>query len=263
VGLLDLDGAALDSLVGELVRRGAISPEEAERHPQRSVITRALGAEPTVDIDMLRLVGESGDVLLLASDGLTGLVSDAEIERLIAAAGDLQAAADRLVDAANSAGGEDNTTVLLIRLARTGDTGSGNRPPLVIIPDPSEERTPPSGHEPVPKSHRRRSGTLLLGALGALGIGAALLAVLGLQWSHFVGTEPDGRLAIYQGLPVILPLDVELYKPVELFDVPIAALTDDQRRAILDHRIGSRDGASLRVDELLTRSPWLRPPLDE
>jgi serine/threonine protein phosphatase PrpC len=248
------------SLVGELVRRGALSPEEAERHPQRSVITRALGAEPTVDIDMLRLAGETGDVLLLASDGLTGMVTDAEIERILANGGELETTANRLVEAANQAGGEDNVTVLLVRLAQTGDSAAHARPPLVIIPDPAEEHTPQSPHEPVPGSRSRRPGTLALGAIGVAGIAAALVIVIALQWAHFVGAQPDGRLAIYQGLPFVLPLDVELYKPVELFDIPVAALTPEQRLDLLDHRIGSRGGSASRVEDLLDRSPWLRPP---
>ena len=75
------------SLVGELIRRGALTPEEAERHPQRSVITRALGADETVDVDVLRVPVESGDLILLCSDGLTGMVSDAELARILRGGG--------------------------------------------------------------------------------------------------------------------------------------------------------------------------------
>lgn len=247
------------SLVEELVRRGALSPEEAERHPQRSVITRALGAEPGVDIDMLRFAAEPDDVYLLASDGLTGMVGDGEIERILAEPGDLQSRADRLVDAANQAGGEDNVTVILVALERAGAATSDRRAPLVIVPDPYEDRTPEDAGAPVPRSPGRPP-TVLLAAIGAAALIVALLLVIGLQWSHFVGAQPDGRLAVYQGVPVELPFDVLLYKPVLLTDIPVAALTAPQRAAILDQRLGSRSAADTRLEDLLRTSPWLRPP---
>lgn len=249
------------SLVEELVRRGALSPEEAERHPQRSVITRALGAEPGVDIDMLRFAAQPDDIYLLASDGLTGMVGDAEIERILAEPGDLQGRADRLVAAANQAGGEDNVTVILVELERAGTVDPGRRVPLVIVPDPYEDRTPEDVGAPVRRAPGR-TPTVMLAVIGAVAILAALLIVIGLQWSHFVGAQPDGRLAVYQGVPVELPFDVLLYKPVVLTDIPVAALTDAQRMAILDQRLGSRTATDTRIEDLLRTSPWLRPPAD-
>ncbi|MBI5106715.1 MAG: Stp1/IreP family PP2C-type Ser/Thr phosphatase, partial [Solirubrobacterales bacterium] len=93
------------SLVGELVRRGHLSAEEAEEHPQRSIITRALGPEDRVQVDHYSWPARDGDVYLICSDGLTGMVSDAEVTRIITAARSLQDAAGRLVAAANEAGG--------------------------------------------------------------------------------------------------------------------------------------------------------------
>lgn len=249
------------SLVEELVRRGALSPEEAERHPQRSVITRALGAEAGVDIDMLRFAAEPNDVYILCSDGLTGMVGDAELERILGTPGDLQDRADRLVEAANRAGGEDNVTVILIELERADTVDPGRRAPLVIVPDPYEDRTPEDIGAPVRREAGRKP-TVVLAALGGVAIIAALFVVIGLQWSHFVGSQPDGQLAVYQGVPVELPFGVLLYKPVVLTDIPVAALTDTQRTAILDQRLGSRSAADTRIEDLLRTSPWLRPPAD-
>ena len=108
------------SLVGEMMRSGKLSAEEAEAHPQRSVITRALGTEPDVDVDTFTVETEPGDVFLLCSDGLTTMVPDREILSLLdASGGDLERAARRLVEAANRSGGEDNITVVVFEIAET------------------------------------------------------------------------------------------------------------------------------------------------
>jgi PPM family protein phosphatase len=108
------------SLVGEMMRSGRLSAEEAETHPQRSVITRALGTEPDVDVDTFTVETQPGDVFLLCSDGLTTMVPDREILSLLdASGGDLERAARRLVEAANRSGGEDNITVVVFEIAET------------------------------------------------------------------------------------------------------------------------------------------------
>jgi protein phosphatase len=104
------------SLVGELVRSGKLSAEEAEVHPQRSVITRAVGTEPDVDVDTLTVSTQPGDVYLLCSDGLTDMIPDREISSLLGGGGDLDQAARKLVAAANAGGGEDNITVVLFQI---------------------------------------------------------------------------------------------------------------------------------------------------
>jgi PPM family protein phosphatase len=109
------------SLVGELMRSGKLSPEEAETHPQRSVITRAVGTEPDVDVDTFTVDTEAGDVFLLCSDGLTDMVPDDSIQSLLAEReGELETVARRLVEAANSGGGEDNITVVVFEIVESG-----------------------------------------------------------------------------------------------------------------------------------------------
>ena len=115
------------SLVGELIRRGALTPAEAERHPQRSVITRALGADARVDIDVLRVPVEADDLILLCSDGLTGMVGDAELGRILRGGGNLDQLAQELVLAANRAGGEDNITCVLLRIGTRNDDHCSGR----------------------------------------------------------------------------------------------------------------------------------------
>ncbi len=132
------------SLVGELVRSGRLSPEEAESHPQRAVITRALGTEPDVDVDTFTVEAEPEDIYLLCSDGLTDMVSGDEILSLVAASGDLDAAARALVNAANAGGGEDNITVVLFQIGAGGDAGAGEtaRMPAAAAqePEPGEQQ---------------------------------------------------------------------------------------------------------------------------
>ena len=103
------------SVVAELVRRREISAAAARHHPQRHVLTRALGVGPRIEPDLAELTPQVEDVFILCSDGLTTHVSDADIAERISAQTDLESVAAGLVDAANRAGGIDNTTVLLMR----------------------------------------------------------------------------------------------------------------------------------------------------
>lgn len=104
------------SLVGELVDRGKLTEEEAELHPQRSVITRALGPEPDVNVDTERIATRDGDLFLLCSDGLTSMIRESQVAELIAASRSLEKAGRALIAAANEAGGRDNITVVLFRV---------------------------------------------------------------------------------------------------------------------------------------------------
>jgi protein phosphatase len=104
------------SLVREQVRQGLMSPEQAERSELSNVILRALGAEPTVQVDLDEIWVGAADQVLLCSDGLTRMVPDAEIAKVLSAAPTAQSAADKLVELANEKGGEDNTTVIVARL---------------------------------------------------------------------------------------------------------------------------------------------------
>ena len=111
------------SLVDELIRRGKLTEEQAESHPQRSVITRALGPEANVEVDVEAFPARAGDVFLLCSDGLTSMVHEAKLKPLLAENGgrSLEQTGRTLIAAANEAGGRDNITVILFRLEEVDD----------------------------------------------------------------------------------------------------------------------------------------------
>ncbi len=189
------------SLVAELVRSGKLTPEEADHHPQRSVITRALGTDPDVDVDQFTLEAEAGDIYLLCSDGLTSMVDDGGIEHVFSEHDDLEAAAKALVSAANRVGGEDNITVICFRVAEeaddTGETAAMDLPTeenalpdedtlsgldgRPAAPQPASDTTAVRPAAPAPEPPRtRRWGRLLLLLLVLAGLAAAALYLLDL-----------------------------------------------------------------------------------
>jgi protein phosphatase len=115
------------SLVAEQVRRGLLTEEQAEQSPQKNIITRALGIDEAVDVELNEVPLMTGDSLLLCSDGLTRGVKPAEILKTIRSEPEPSVASERLVDLANAAGGEDNTTVILITTRKGMTPGIGGR----------------------------------------------------------------------------------------------------------------------------------------
>jgi PPM family protein phosphatase len=127
------------SLVGELLRTGKLSPEEAESHPQRSMITRALGTDPNVDVDIFAVEPRVGDLFLLCSDGLTSMVDDRQILRLVGEKrGDLQDLVKALIKAANKGGGDDNITVVAFEIGEAGEAATDLEDTAVVPAPPSE-----------------------------------------------------------------------------------------------------------------------------
>ena len=178
------------SLVAELVRGGKLTPEEAESHPQRSVITRAVGTEPDVDVDTFTIEPQPGDLFLICSDGLTDMVDDVTIIRSIENhRGDLDAAAKALVGAANRGGGEDNITVVFFELSGEPleDTAVTEAAPAVAQEDedtlsgideiPAVAGEPSSGPRAEPR-RRRRVLPIVLAFAVLLIIAAAVLWLL-------------------------------------------------------------------------------------
>jgi PPM family protein phosphatase len=186
------------SLVAELVQSGVLTPEEAERHPQRSAITRALGTEATVEVDGFTVVAEPGDVFLICSDGLSSMLTDDEMAAAIeSASGDPHEAADALIRAANEHGGEDNVTVVLFEMLGSdlaAEPATEAEPPADAGPDTLEflarelEETAEAESEPAPTAEDaaapspRRFGAgkggrvaALLLILAVVGIGAVVL----------------------------------------------------------------------------------------
>jgi serine/threonine protein phosphatase PrpC len=131
------------SLVAELVRRGELSPAEAEVHPQRSVITRALGTDPDIDVDAFSVPAQPGDVYLICSDGLSDMVDGGTLESILQShRNDLGAAAKALVQAANRAGGEDNITAVLFEIVEGGAAEPDERTrEIEAVPQHDDEDT--------------------------------------------------------------------------------------------------------------------------
>jgi protein phosphatase len=122
------------------MRSGKLSPEEAETHPQRSVITRALGTDPDVDVDTFTIAAQTGDVFLLCSDGLTTMVSNQSILDLVERhRGDMDKALRALVSAANKGGGEDNITVVAFEISEEALLHDGETREHVLEPAPADD----------------------------------------------------------------------------------------------------------------------------
>jgi len=164
------------SLVAELVQSGVLTPEEAERHPQRSAITRALGTEPTVEVDAFTVAAEPGDLFLVCSDGLSAMLTDDRVAAAIESAErDPDKAADALIAAANAEGGEDNITVVLF------ETVDGEAPPadeeqkvektsVGLDEDPAPEEDAPVEEAAAAPAELRRHGAGPGGRVAALGL---------------------------------------------------------------------------------------------
>ena len=231
------------SLVAELVRSGRLSPKEAESHPRRSVITRALGTESDVEVDVFSIRAQNGDLFLLCSDGLTSMVSDEEIAKLLVAArADLDSAGEKLVAAANQAGGEDNITVVLFEL-EAGEPETEEEPDqkLDVAKTLTEADAVPALKLATQSSrgHRPRRATLIALAFVFL-LALVGLGVFTVSTAHFIGAEPDGRVAVYQGLPFDLPGGVHLYRPVRVSARLYAAqLTLSERRRYFNNDLHS------------------------
>jgi protein phosphatase len=190
------------SLVEELVREGRLTADEAAVHPQRSIITRALGVDASVEVDVYPVELAPGDRLLLCSDGLTGMVQAETIAGTLRREEDPARAAAALIDAANVAGGEDNITAVVV--AVTDD------PPLRAVPDSVEpiEATVVEEAQPPPEpGERRRRGARGVGRvlLWALPIVVVLgVAVGAVGWyarrSYYVDLQ-QGRVTVFKGVP--------------------------------------------------------------
>jgi PPM family protein phosphatase len=262
------------SLVADLMRSGRLSPEEADVHPQRSVITRALGTDPEVDVDTVVVDARPGDLFLLCSDGLTTMLGDDEILSVVRETESLEQAVKALVKGANRRGGEDNVTVILFTveeeqaldetaaLAVDGhgevedleDTLTGLEPPPAAGWDPAPEprRAPePATAQAPPAPRRPRWGRrifLMIATLAFIGV-LLLIAFWGLANAHFVGAEADGRLAVYQGLPYDLGGGVSLYRARYVSELRADQLSQAERRALLDHDLMDFDAAQTRLAE--------------
>jgi protein phosphatase len=297
------------SLVEELLRQGRLTEEEAEEHPQRSIITRALGPEPEVEVDTFTVAGRDGDVYLICSDGLTSMVAESAVAEIMREAPDIASAAERLVAAALEAGGRDNITVVLFRIEEVG--GADDPPTEALAPasvplehagdseetfaadaeageadpdaaglgaDISEVPTIESAVADAPeprrliarhaRSHRRsprmpRPGArrrgrhrrlrrrLVIGSVAVVVLGAvAIGALLAAQSVYFVGTDANGQVTVFNGLPFALPGGVRLYTSYFVSGVTVAELSKLERGRLFNNELRSQQAATHLVSQL-------------
>jgi serine/threonine protein phosphatase PrpC len=205
------------SLVQELVDDGRLSPEDAERHPQRSVITRALGIEPEVEFDLFTYKLQVGDRLLLCSDGLSDVVEPRQIRNVLLRVRNPDEAASRLIAVANEQGGPDNITVIVVDAndgsvvedyeGETGDlavgSATGAMPTVTGDGEAADGRSGRAARAAKDRSlamHRRLQRVLLAGIV-VLVVVAILVAGRSFLFSRYwVGFDGD-TVAVFQGVP--------------------------------------------------------------
>ena len=233
------------SLVEEMVRSGELTPEQAEVHPRRSVITRALGIDPQVEVDEYPIELQPGDRILFCSDGLTTMVRPDEIASILGREPDLRRAAQLLVDAANAAGGEDNITAVIIEAVEVSD----DEVAAPAVPGDDTSDTPPV------KPRRRRGRSLFRVLVWVLPVLIVLaIAFVAVGWyarnTYFVGIN-RGRVAVFQGVKGgLLAWDPTVERRTTIAsDDP--GLTDAQRQDLKDgKKFSSRGGADAYVARL-------------
>ncbi|HTX32988.1 MAG TPA: Stp1/IreP family PP2C-type Ser/Thr phosphatase [Solirubrobacteraceae bacterium] len=265
------------SLVDELVRQGKLTEEQAAEHPQRSIITRALGPEPEVEVDTWTYPLRAGDVLLLCSDGLTSMISEERVGEILRSASSLEAAADDLIRDANEAGGRDNITVVLSRFEDAGDSAEGDHPTMIAGPSARAEEPASDGAADVPAAvavaasppstggritpRRERVTTTRperrfvkpVAALLAVVIVLALIGAGGYLASrqlYFIGTDSQGIVTIYRGFPYSLPAGIHLYETYTVSGVPASLVPPDRRAQFFNNQLRSQSQALNLVREL-------------
>ena len=289
------------SLVEELVRHGKLTEEQAAEHPQRSIITRALGIDPEVEVDTWTYPARAGDVVLLCSDGLTSMIDEKQIAAVLTRESDLDRAGELLIAAANGAGGRDNITVILFRLEDVGGSDLADQPTVVSLESPtpaeSSDGEPRVSDGTSARSAGRRSGTLTAPAPAPAPARersrtrepprtepprpvtpsprrdppaartrrrgprrfakplAALLAVvivlflvggggyLATRQLFFVGTNGQGIVTVFRGLPYQLPLGIHLYEQFYVSGVPAQYVPAARRGELLNHQLRSQADA--------------------
>jgi serine/threonine protein phosphatase PrpC len=252
------------TLVERLIQEGRLSRDEAATHPQRNVITRAIGHEATVEVEVLPpIMLQDGDQILLCSDGLSGPVDDERISSILAGTTDGEAAVNALLAEANAAGGPDNITAVLLRIGdRSQDAqtvsvekGASSTQQITLLgkPDPNgtaqisddadtaevEEESWAETIErlgtPADTSTQARPRGRLAATVLALLMVVAVVVVGGwlvMSRSYYVSSH-EGMLAIYQGAPQeIAGLSVARVLPEEITTTPVTEFPDFRRRAI-------------------------------
>jgi PPM family protein phosphatase len=263
------------SLVAELVRSGDLTRDQAAEHPQKNLITRALGADEEVDVDTAILPIEAGDRILLCSDGLSDMVSETGISEILAdSPDDPERAARVLLSAALDAGGNDNITIVVVDLKEQPEADvrerrerrSGGTSEMLALGSSGqgvEARTPPRGkaapsrpRRPT-RAARRKRPSRLRKALGKLVRGLALVLVLVAAlmpvylWgsSRYFFEFDEGEVVAYQGLPYA-PLGIELHQEWRRPGLTESEIKEPYQKPIENHKLYTRNQAERVLEDL-------------
>jgi len=253
------------SLVEEMRRKGQITDAQAEDHPQRSIITRALGPEPEVEPDLQTVPAVAGDVFLICSDGLTTMLGEEQIAKLLSGASSMAAAVRALVDEANRAGGRDNITALAFRLEDAAAPQQSHEDATLIGSTAAEagltttevrrraaaaaardRREQLTAKQPRRGLRRALKVAAVLVVLGALALGAWY----GNRQVWFLGTDDSGRVALYRGMPYELPFGIELYEERYASPIQTSSLPPRRKEAVTGHDLRSHGDAASLVEDI-------------
>jgi protein phosphatase len=254
------------SLVEEMRRKGQLTDAQAQDHPQRSIITRALGPEPEVEPDLQTVAAAPGDVFLICSDGLTTMLGEEQIAKLLSGATSMSAAVRALVDEANRAGGRDNITALAFRLEDAAAPQRQGHEDTTLIGSTAEEagltgtevrrraaaaaarerREQLAEKQPHRGLRRALKGLAVLVVLAALAFGAWYAN----RQVWFLGSDNGGRVALYRGLPYELPFGVELYDERYASPIQTSSLPPRRQEAVSGHDLRSQDDAASLVEDI-------------
>jgi protein phosphatase len=267
------------SLVEEMRRKGQLTEAQAEDHPQRSIITRSVGPEPEVEVDLQTVPAQSGDVFLFCSDGLTTMLDEEHIARLLGRATSMPNAVRALVDEANRAGGRDNITVIAFKLVDAAEpslegdtaiTAASSAEGATLIGSSAEEagltatevrrraaadaarrRRDEAAAKKKP-GRRRRVVKRVASLVAALVVIGAIVfgATYGLRHAWFLGTDEAGRVALYRGLPYELPFGIKLWEQRYSAPVQTASLPGRRKEAVTGQSVRSHSDAVKLLEEI-------------
>jgi protein phosphatase len=254
------------SLVEEMRRKGQITDAQAEDHPQRSIITRALGPEPEVEPDLQTVPAAAGDVFLICSDGLTTMLGEEQIAKLLAGASSMSAAVRALVDEANRAGGRDNITALAFRLEDAAAPQQSHEEATLIGSTAAEAGLTTTevrrrAAAAAARDRREQLATkqprrpIVRRALKVLAVLVVLAAIAFGAWYGnrqvwFLGSDESGRVTLYRGLPYELPFGIELYEERYASPIQTSALPPRRQDAVTGHDLRSRGDAVSLVEDI-------------
>jgi PPM family protein phosphatase len=192
------------TLVNRMVKAGEITRAEAEVHPHRNVVTRVVGTEPEIPVDDQAVALLEGDRVLLCSDGLTGMLTEEQIQAILETTEDPQQAADRLIRAANRAGGVDNITAVVLNVQE----GEPDQPVSTSAAMASDRSAAASATRRPSRRSLKKAGVSLLIAVAAV-VAVALIARAYVHSQWYVGVSTSGHVAVFQGVPAT-PLGIHL-----------------------------------------------------